>query len=78
MPTRTRSAAALLLLLIAGLVLALFPPSTAARSPLSPPPSDAPLTTLVTDGIVNAVARAGNAIYLGGNFTSVGPPTGSF
>jgi hypothetical protein len=31
----------------------------------------------VTDGIVNAIVKHGNTIYLGGDFTSVGPYTGS-
>src|SRR5262245_28969423 len=32
----------------------------------------------VTDGGVSAIATAGNTIYLGGNFTYVGPNTGHF
>src|SRR5215831_8448397 len=34
--------------------------------------------TWITDGPVNAVARSGNTLYLGGSFTSVGPATGGF
>ena len=30
----------------------------------------------VADGVVNAIARDGNTIYIGGYFTQVGPPTG--
>src|SRR5215831_16037404 len=30
-----------------------------------------------TDGVVNAVVRDGNTLYIGGNFTMVGPSTGS-
>src|SRR5262245_58357625 len=32
----------------------------------------------ITDGQVSAIATAGNAIYLGGSFTYVGPNTGHF
>lgn len=31
----------------------------------------------VTDGTVSAVATSGNTVYLGGNFTTVGPATGA-
>ena len=31
----------------------------------------------VANGAVNAMAVSGNTLYIGGSFTSVGPPTGS-
>jgi hypothetical protein len=40
-------------------------------------PPQVPLDTWVTDAPVNAVARAGDTIYLGGNFSYAGPNTGS-
>ena len=38
--------------------------------------SDTPDTTYVTDGPVNAIVRAGDTIYIGGQFSRVGPRTG--
>lgn len=38
--------------------------------------SDKPDRTYVTDGPVNAVVRAGDTIYIGGQFSRVGPRTG--
>jgi hypothetical protein len=35
-----------------------------------------PLRTYVTDGTVNAIVRSGDAIYIGGQFSRVGPRTG--
>jgi PASTA domain-containing protein/beta-propeller uncharacterized protein DUF5122 len=43
-----------------------------------PAPSSRPDTTYMTNGTVSAIARAGNTIYLGGNFSEVGPRTGPF
>jgi hypothetical protein len=61
------------LLAYACLVLALSAlAAPAARAALSP----APTPTAVTDGYVNAIARHGDTIYLGGNFTWVGPRSG--
>lgn len=42
-------------------------------------PSDVPSTsTWVTNGVVNAIACTSNTIYLGGNFSQIGPATGGF
>ncbi|GIW08588.1 MAG: hypothetical protein KatS3mg060_3393 [Dehalococcoidia bacterium] len=63
---------ALLLLLLP--VLPLLHPATRSTAT----PSDTPATTWITDGPVYAVLRSGTTVYLGGDFTYVGPPTGSF
>ena len=39
-------------------------------------PNAVPGSTWVTNGAVNGVLPAGNAVYLGGSFTYLGPPTG--
>jgi len=38
--------------------------------------ADKPDSTYVTDGTVNAIVRAGDTIYIGGQFSRVGPRTG--
>src|SRR4051812_5332006 len=45
-----------------------------ARAALSPSPS----RIWIPDRVANAVAYADGRIYLGGTFTYIGPPTGSF
>jgi hypothetical protein len=40
-------------------------------------PSSVPRSTWVTNGPVSAVVAAGNRVYIGGEFTYVGPNTGS-
>src|SRR5437016_4271085 len=35
-------------------------------------------TAYVTDGFVNAVTQSSGTLYIGGNFTQVGPRTGGF
>jgi trimeric autotransporter adhesin len=52
-------------------LLALAGPALAAPSSMSD-------TTYVTNGTVNAITRSGNTIYLGGQFSVVGPRTGPF
>jgi len=43
----------------------------------SPPPSGyAPVPLWVTNGTVYTMARAGGTLYIGGDFSRVGPPTG--
>ena len=44
----------------------------------SPPPTSVPQKTWVTDGVVNAIARSGDNIYIGGDFRRVAPRTGHF
>ncbi len=62
----------LVLLVIAGLVS--WPvPATAAT-----PQPEIRTDTWVTNGTVSTVVQSGNTIYLGGDFTYVGPTTGSF
>jgi hypothetical protein len=55
--------------------------SNQATNPIHPAPGSS-LTMndelWIPDGKVNAIARSGNTIYLGGNFSRVGPSTGHF
>ena len=37
---------------------------------------DTPLRTYVPDGVVNAIQRVGDTVYIGGQFTRIGPRTG--
>ena len=41
-------------------------------------PGTTPLDGYVTNGVVNSVVQSGSVTYLGGQFTEVGPRTGSF
>jgi hypothetical protein len=68
-------------LLLLGVAAALsFLPGASARATASTgiPAliSSKPDTTYVTDGPVHAITRVGNTIYLGGQFSEVGPRTG--
>jgi hypothetical protein len=42
-----------------------------------PTPSNVPVRTLVPNGPVNAIVRVGDIAYIGGDFTRIGPPSGS-
>ncbi len=59
---------------VAGLALAVL--ALACAPPASAAVSAAPDKTFVTDGEVNAVARTADKIYLGGDFSQVGPRIG--
>ena len=54
----------------------LAPATAGAVLPQPPPARPLPNPAFVTDGAVNALARSGDTIYLGGDFTRIGPPTG--
>jgi hypothetical protein len=56
-------------------LLAALAPCVAAGQAL---PSETPLDVWGPDGVVQAVARDGDTLYVGGAFTYVGPPTGPF
>jgi trimeric autotransporter adhesin len=60
----------------AGVSLALLPGNARGGDALDPASSQRPTDAYVTDGAVNAVARSGNTIYIGGGFSRVGPRTG--
>lgn len=62
--------------LIAAIGLAAMPSTAAAVLPQPPPPRPAPLPGFVTDGTVNALARSGSTVFVGGEFSRIGPPTG--
>jgi hypothetical protein len=50
--------------------------SAHAVLPQPPPARPLPNPAFVTDKAVDALARSANTIYLGGDFTRIGPPTG--
>ncbi len=57
--------------------IACVAPATAgAVLPQPPPARPLPNPAFVTDETVNALTRSGDTIYLGGDFTRIGPPTG--
>jgi len=56
--------------------LAVLALSLLGAAPASAAISSAPDKTFVTNGEVNAIARSADQIYLGGDFTQVGPRTG--
>src|SRR3954454_2838400 len=58
----------------AGLAIAVL--ALAGASPASAAISSTPDQTFVTNGEGDAVVRAGDKIYLGGDFSQVGPRTG--
>src|SRR5688572_4713210 len=68
-----RTAGLLAALLTAGLAGAAAAP---AALPPAPPPQPAPLPGFVTDAPVNALARSAGRVFLGGDFTRIGPATG--
>ena len=55
---------------------ALAPTATGAVAPQPPPARPAPLANYVTNGTVDALARDGGTLFLGGAFSRIGPPTG--
>ena len=59
---------------VAAVVLA--PAGAGAVTPQPPPPRPLPIEAFVTDKAVSALARSGSTVYLGGEFTRIGPPTG--
>jgi len=61
----------------ATLLVALFASLAAPGFAASPPPTDADDPTWVTDGSVQALARDGQTLYLGGTFQRLSPRTGS-
>jgi hypothetical protein len=56
------------------LLLVLVAASRASATPVGL--GNTPVTTYVTNGPVDALARSGNTLYLGGSFSQVGPRTG--
>ena len=69
---KPRKRAAVPLLALLALVVAAF------AAPLAKAvPSESPLATWVTDGGVEATAKRGNTLYIGGKFNKVAPRTGS-
>jgi hypothetical protein len=67
----------LILLVSAGLVSAGLVSQPVPVAAATTPP-EIRMDTWVTDGIVHSVVQSGNTIYLGGDFSYVGPTTGSF
>jgi|GEM_PF-4213404 len=57
-------------------VLAPTGASGATATPQPPPARPAPLANYVTNGTVNALARDGATLFLGGAFSRIGPRTG--
>ncbi len=73
----TRSALRLAACVLALLASACTVPVAAeAVLPQPPPARPLPNPAFVTNDDVNALARNGDTIFLGGNFTRIGPPTG--
>jgi hypothetical protein len=66
-----RAALTLVLLLALGIVLLPVTPTHAQVLPNTPRQS-----LWMTNGTVNAIQQVGNTLYIGGNFTYVGPITG--
>jgi hypothetical protein len=68
----------LLKITVAALMLAaaLASAGSAAVTPQPPPARPAPLPNYVTNGSVDALARDGASVFLGGSFSRIGPPTG--
>jgi hypothetical protein len=52
------------------------PAGAGAVLPQPPPARPLPSPAFVTNGDVNALARSNDTIFLGGDFTRIGPPTG--
>ncbi|MDX6720282.1 MAG: hypothetical protein QOJ63_2536, partial [Solirubrobacteraceae bacterium] len=57
-------------------VACLAPAAADAVLPQPPPARPLPGAGFVTDRTVAALTRVGDTIYLGGDFTRIGPPTG--
>ncbi len=74
-PARLLHSFLISILLLGGLAALLAGLRPAAAAPPGPAQPDSQLW--VTNGTVNATAVSGNTLYLGGDFTSVGPLTGS-
>ncbi len=55
---------------------AVVPATAGAVLPQPPPARPLPSQAFVTNDTVNALARSGDTLYLGGDFTRIGPPTG--
>ncbi|HEV7806258.1 MAG TPA: hypothetical protein VGO80_10585 [Solirubrobacteraceae bacterium] len=60
----------------AAIAIAVVAPAAARVLPQPPPARPLPSPAYVTDKAVNALARSADTIYLGGEFSRIGPPTG--